>query len=129
MVVESLVANPVIDTNELAFVLFPTHIHPKRALSRLCNANSNASTRKIDEDQIKRLAVYLGVSVTDLFNGLHNWELFKKDNSIAFWKGDNFIMIELSYNTGYLFRPGEEPVSFGIATVPTMREIIEEIEN
>ena len=128
MIVKSLVANPNIDHSELAYVLFPNNLHPKKALSRLCNENTNHQNRKIKEDQIKRLAVYLGVSVSELFSDNGKWENFKRENSISFTKGDTLILIDLKSSAGYVFKPDRHPIHFRLGMDNALLEAINQIE-
>ncbi len=128
MVVKSLVANPHIDSNELAFILFPQNLHPRKALSRLCNESASQANRRIKEDQIKRLAVYLGVSMGELFSDACDWVNFHREKAISFTKGDKLIMIELNSNTGYVFKLAEPPIFFRLGIDNALIEAIHQIE-
>ena len=128
MIVEALVANESIDSSELAYVLFPQNIHPKRALSRLCNDLTNQVHKNIKEDQIKRLAVYLGVNISELFGDVSKWSTFQRQNAISFKKGDKFIMIDLKSNTGYVFKSNQAPVFFRLGLDNELLKAIHQIE-
>lgn len=127
MVVKSLVSNPDIDSSELAYVLFPSNLHPRKALSRLCDRGATSANRKIKEDQIKRLAAYLGVSMVELFSR-NQWENFQRTKSISFKIGDKLIILNLILSNGYLFSGREEPKPFTLTSDNPLIEAINEIE-
>lgn len=85
------------NTNELSKVLFPYIKYPKQAFDRVLKGEAN-----LDSEQITRLASYLGVLVSDLFNMKDDWkgsyDTTKK--CLIFTKGE--YKINLNYNGSFI---------------------------
>ncbi len=122
MSLRSLRDNPNIKTEELAFLLFPSARHPKRALSRVLN-----SDQSLDKNQFHRLAVYLGQSLDSLFCG-KDWSFYVREKAISFWYGAHLVTIDYSRNCGYLIIRDTEPVFLHVGANNTLTEIFKLIE-
>lgn len=85
------------NTDELSKVLFPHIKYPKQAFDRVLKGEAN-----LDSEQITRLASYLGILVSDLFNLKDDWkgsyDTTKK--CLIFTKGE--YKINLNYNGSFI---------------------------
>lgn len=83
-VVERFALNSV----ELPRVLFPNAMHPSMALNRVLKNGLPLST-----DQISRLAAYIGVPVSELFEYENGWKATTEDGCLTFKKGEYTVRL------------------------------------
>ena len=121
MGIKSLTENPTIDLAQLAYILFPSNIHPKKALARVSNGN-----KTLDKIQLERLAVYLAVDVSKLFSAT-DWQNFTRENAVCFNYKNKLITIDLFTDKAYVYEGNKEPCFFELSE--TLTDLIKAIVN
>lgn len=90
---QSLIDELDLNYDRLARILFPSNDHPKLSLARVIKGKS-----KLDENQIKDLSDFSGLSIEDLFSR-NNWtakhekglHVFRKGNYVAKLNTDTWL--------------------------------------
>lgn len=121
MGIRSLIENPTIDLAQLAYILFPSNIHPKKALARVSKGD-----KALDKIQLERLAVYLAVDVSKLFSAT-DWQNFNRENAVCFTYKNKLISIDLFTDKAYAYEGKKDPVFFELSE--TFTDLIKAIVN
>lgn len=87
-----LIAKHKLDTNELADLLFPTNKYPRMALNRILDRTSY-----LDENQISKLALFIGIPISELYTN-QVWKTINKKGLIIFTHDE--YKAELETKTG-----------------------------
>lgn len=89
--INNIIESKGLDQNDLAKELFPGTKHPKMALQRIIKGEA-----QLDSEQIVRLSVYTGLSISELF-GQRDWKASSNGGVHAFESED--YRAELDTNT------------------------------
>jgi hypothetical protein len=81
---KKIIEDTSMDTGSLAKKLFPTHRFPKKALERILESKSN-----LDSVQISKLAMILGVSISDLY-GPTKWKLNSNRSGVIRFSSEEY---------------------------------------
>ncbi len=80
---KQIIKDRKLNTNELATYLFPHHRHPAVALLRVKNKKG-----VLDANQISKLALFTGLTITELFGPSESWKAKKVSGLYTFTNGD-----------------------------------------
>ena len=83
-----------ITLRDLAPVLFPNAKYPMRAIYRIIDG-----TAELSISQVEKLAAYLGIFVTELFN-IDNARAYNDNNNIRIVKGE--YIARINYNGAFI---------------------------
>lgn len=119
----TLINNPHVDIDELAYVLFPTNLHPKKALFR-----SAHKVKTINSLQVEVLSVYLSVSVGELFS-TSDWGVFDRSKAVTLNIRNSLVLLDLERAKGYAFQGLKTPVFFTLSDEGGLKKALNEIEN
>ena len=122
--IRNVIEHYKLNTEDLARVLFPTVKYPKQAFDRVLKGETN-----LDIKQVERLALYIGVLVTDLFSA-NTWKGLSEDGCLVMLKGE--YKVKLNYNGVYVsIYKNNNLISQNLSNVPSMtvQEFINYIDN
>ena len=87
-----------LDINRVAKELFPTNKYPRLAFNRVASGESH-----LDAQQISKLAMLTGVSVSDLFNS-GTWKMKSNRKGILTFQNEDYTAeLDLKMNTTKIF--------------------------
>lgn len=122
--ISNVIEHYKLNTEDLAKVLFPTVKYPKQAFDRVLKGEAN-----LDIMQVERLALHIGVLVTDLFS-VNTWKGSSEDGCLVMLKGE--YKVKLNYNGVYVsIYKNNNLIRQNISNVPSMtvQEFINYIDN
>ena len=119
MLLRHLDSSSSINSDELAYILFPSNKYPKRAFTRAVKID-----KKLDSDQVDRLSVYLGVDPYKIIEGKIPVG-FSRQFSVSISYQNNLYIFDIENRRGFRYYKNKKPVLFeGIELSAFIRIIV-----